>query len=109
MARQPKRSNWRLVNGRWSRSFGERGTRVRCFQLEVGGTFYRDVYLSSEKGYSRKSMGTKDKREAELLAKQLLAELLRSGTEGSISRPLTLDYLWQRYSRECSMYLDNTA
>jgi hypothetical protein len=41
MATQNRRHQWRQVKGKWTRSFGERGLRVRLFQNEVGGVFFQ--------------------------------------------------------------------
>jgi hypothetical protein len=41
------RSSWHQVKGRWTRTLGEHGFRVRLFQKRKGGTFCRDVWSRS--------------------------------------------------------------
>jgi integrase len=105
--RKPRRNEWRQKNGKWTRSLGERGLRVRLFQITKGGAFYRDVWLPGC-GKNRRSIGTVDRAEADRIGRDLLAELLRGGnvvTEG----PLTLRDLWERYRWEALQFLDNHA
>src|SRR5580658_474157 len=45
-------NGWRKVRGRWTRSLGMRGLRVRLFENR-SGMFYRDVWVPGE-GYDRK-------------------------------------------------------
>ncbi len=35
--RKPSRSEWQLKSGKWTRSLGSRGARVRLFQKRRGG------------------------------------------------------------------------
>jgi integrase len=97
---------WRQVRGCWSRSFGERGTRVRLSQRKKGGPFYRTVWVPG-RGKSQASLGTRDRDEAERLGRALVAELQRGDSAPPPGR-LTLGELWQRYQRECDAFLDNT-
>lgn len=76
MATRPRRSEWhQMKEGKWARSFGGRGYRVRLFQKRKGGVFYRAIWTSGY-GFGRASLGTADRIEAEQLAKRALAELL---------------------------------
>jgi integrase len=106
MARKPSRSEWHQQNGLWSRSLGNRGLRVRLFQKRSGGQFYRAIWLP-EKGFDRRCLMTYDRTEAEQLGKELLAALLRN-EEITSAETLTLGMLWDRYSRECVAFLDNS-
>lgn len=106
--RAPKRSEWHQVNGKWTRSLGERGTRVRLFQNRRGGVFYRDVYVPG-KGRNRKVIGTHDRDEADRLGKKLLAALLEKGELPVTHGPVTIPEVWARYSTTCQAYLDNSA
>ena len=101
------KSAWHQVGGKWTRSLGERGMRVRLFQKRKGGTFYREVWIAGT-GKSQASLGTSDRGEAERLGRALLGELLRGGTSAIPSR-LTLGELWRRYSTECESFLDNKS
>jgi integrase len=105
MPRKPRRDTWRQVNGRWTRSLGSRGTRIRLFEKR-NGVYFRDVWLSG-RGKNRKSLGTRDRAEADRLGSQLLAALLRH-EETAASGTLTLRHLWERYSQESPAFLDNT-
>lgn len=105
--RKPGRNEWRLVSGKWVRSLGTRGVRVRLFQKTKDGSFYRYLWIPG-RGRSRASLGTRDRAEAERLGRALLSALLRDG-EVVESGSLTLGYLWGRYQRECPAFLDNTS
>src|SRR5688572_28434847 len=100
--RKPRRTEWRQVNGKWTRSLGQRGVRVRLFELTKGGAYYRDLWIPGH-GKSRRSLGTTDKAEAERLGRELLSALLQEG-EIAESGSLPLGYLWERYQRECPAY-----
>lgn len=102
-----RRSGWHHARGKWTRSLGERGCRVRLFEKTKGGTFYRQVWTAGQ-GRNRKCLGTKDRHEAERLGRALLAELL-AGRQVVCHSTLTLADLWQRYSTECLGFLDNAA
>ena len=97
---------WHQVNGKWTRSLGERGLRVRLFQIRRGGMFFRSVCLHGQK--QRKALGTTDRREAERLGRALLAALRLDGG-ASPAETLTLVELWDRYRRECPDFLDNAS
>ena len=103
--RRPRRSEWHQVDGRWARSLGERGTRVRLFQKRRGGVFFRDVWIPG-RGKNRKCLGTSDRAEADRLGRLLLSALLRED-DASQHGPLTLSALWVRYRREAATFLDN--
>jgi integrase len=107
MARRPSRSEWRQHNGKWSRSLGNRGMRLRLFQKRSGGGFYRSIWIPGQ-GFSRKSLGTTDRNEADSLGRELLAALLRN-EDVSASSVLTLGDLWARYKRDAVSFLDNHA
>src|ERR1700687_644933 len=106
--RTPKRSEWHQANGKWTRSLGERGTRVRLFQNRRNGVFHRDVFVPG-RGRNRRSMHTRDRDEADRLGKQLLAALLDKGEVPVNPGPITLPEIWARYSTTCQAYLDNSA
>ena len=112
MARQtPRRSTWRRTKtGSWTCSLGERGCRVRLFEKRSGGGFYREVHLP-KLGRDQKSLGTRDRDEAERLGKALLAQLLmgHSSEAREPSGPVRLGRLWERYSTECPTFADNKA
>jgi len=96
---------WLQTRGCWSRSLGERGTRVRLSQRKKGGAFYRTVWVPG-RGKSLASLGTRDRDEAERLGRALLAELQR-GDSAPPPQRLTLGELWHRYQRDCDAFLDN--
>lgn len=108
MARRTlKRSEWhRDKSGRLSCSLGERGMRVRLFEKRRDGPFFRAVWISG-RGRDQKPLRTADKDEALKRGKLLLAELLKFGESRSNHSTLTLGHLWERYSHECSEFLDN--
>lgn len=97
---------WQCRNGKWARSLGERGARIRLFQKRVGGMFYREVWLPGRGRSSRKSVGTRDRREAERLGRELLSALTETRAEARGGR-LTLGRLWAAYRTECRAFLDN--
>ena len=45
MATRNRRNEWHQVHGRWTRSLGERGMRVRIFEKRRNGTFYRTTWV----------------------------------------------------------------
>jgi integrase len=105
MPRKPRRDTWRQVDGKWVRSLGSRGARIRLFET-TKGIYYRDVWVAGS-GKNRKSLRTSDRAEADRLGTQLLAALLRQ--EDVIENgALRLKYLWERYSKESPDLLDNT-
>lgn len=106
MARKPLRTEWRFRNGKWTRSLGNRGARIRLFQKRRDGVFYRAIWLSGG-GIDRKSLGTRDRAEAEKLGTALLSALLRDEDVGS-SAALSLGMLWRKYKTESDDFLDNT-
>src|SRR6185503_17007416 len=79
--RKATKEGWKLVGGKWTRSLGMRGARVRLFQRRSGTTFYRDVWVRG-KGRDIKSLNTCDRDEAERLGKQLLGALLAGDRDG---------------------------
>lgn len=103
--RKPRRTEWRQVKGKWTRSLGTRGVRVRLFQRSKDGSFFRALWIQG-RGKSRKSLGTTDRAEAERLGRELLAALLQEGAIADRGA-LPLGYLWERYQRECPAFLDN--
>ena len=100
-----RRNQWRYVRGKWTRSLGERGYRVRLFQKRKGGTFYRAVWVDRNRNIA--CLHTKDRDEAERLGTLLLAELLR---QESVRLPgkVTLGELWNRFQHEAVSFLDNS-
>lgn len=105
MATRNRRNEWHQVKGKWARSLGERGMRVRLFQKRRDGTFYRTVWIP-RRGRDHESMMTRDRSEAERLGRLLLSELLRQ-EEATLPGRLTLGALWNRYKHECAAFLDN--
>ena len=100
-----KRTNgWHQTSGKWSRSLGERGMRVRLFQKRRGGTFYRAVWFGGRRDV--KPLHTRDRNDAERSGRAFLAELLR-GELRVPERSLTLGELWERFSRQAVEFLDN--
>jgi integrase len=79
--------------------------RLRLFEKRSGGGFYRSVWIPGE-GFSRKSLGTTDRNEADKLGRALLAALLRNENV-SASGVLMLGDLWARYKRDAVTFLDN--
>ena len=105
-SRKTRRNEWtRNKQGGWTRSYGQRGMRVRLFQNRRNGTFYRVVWIPG-KGRDITSLGTTDRKQAEELGKALLADLLRGNTLAA-APSVTLGALWERYSRECQSFLDS--
>jgi integrase len=106
-----RRSSWNLQNGKWSRSIGERGARVRLFQKTKDGVFYRATWVRSDDPREPcgrrnvRSLGTRDRNHAERLGRALLAALL-AGDPPLAPEVLTLAHLWERY-RESAGFLDN--
>lgn len=107
MATRNRRKEWRQVKGRWMRSLGDRGMRIRLFQKRPDGMFYRAVWIPG-RGSHQASLLTRDRQEADRLGRALLAELLRN-EDGKLPGKLTLGALWRRYERECVAFLDNKA
>lgn len=101
--RHPRRDEWHLVNGKWTRSYGERGLRIRLFQKRKGGAFYRFVWHPG-KGQDRKCLHTTDREEADRLARELLARAVLHD-EPQIKGPITLGYLLERYCNESAAFL----
>lgn len=97
-----RRSGWYKVDGRWARVLGERGCRVRLFEMTKGGPFYRTVWVSG-RGKDRKCLHTSDKARAERLGLSLLTSLLQ-GLAPAPETPLTLGDLWNRYRTECRTF-----
>ena len=94
---------WHQVHGKWTRSLGERGIRIRLFQNQCGGVFYREVWTRGRK--ARKALGTTDRKKAERMGKELLAAI-RSGKAAPLAPiRLTLGGLWARYREQCPTYL----
>src|SRR5580704_8774312 len=101
-----RRTQWHLSHGKWTRSFGERGMRIRLFQKRKDGPFYGQIWVAGC-GRKRISLGTHDRGAAEqfgrrFLADQLIGELTKA--DGSVR----LGELWERYRTTCPSYLDNT-
>lgn len=101
-----RRSGWHQIKGRWTRTLGEHGLRVRLFQIRKGGTFYRDVWVP-ERGKDRKCLHTSDRAEAERLGRALIAARMRGEQDAGTASVLTLGALWERYRSDCQAFLDN--
>jgi hypothetical protein len=106
MATRNRRNEWHQVHGRWTRSLGERGMRVRLFQKRSNGTFYRAVWVRG-RGHDRACLHTRDRGEAERLAKRFLGALLTGQGQEPGNGRLTLKQLWERFKIECPSFLDN--
>jgi len=100
-----RRSEWHQKGGKWALSLGVRGTRVRLFEKEKGGVFYRATWVPGS-GRDVRSLGTRDRAEAERLGRQLLAALL-VGRPSPTAGPVRLGDLVTRYQREAAAYRDN--
>lgn len=105
-----RRTSWKLHNGKFSKSIGERAARVRLFQKTKDGVFYRATWVSADVPIAARgrrdvrSLGTSDRDEADRLGRALLAALLAG--EPATPEVLTLGNLWERY-RESAGLLDN--
>ncbi len=106
MARPTKRGGWRCVGGKWTRSLGQRGARVRLFQKRRHGTFYRAVWVRG-RGHDRACLHTRNREEADRLSRQLLAGLLSGEARKVGSGKVTLKELWERFKNESPNFLDN--
>ncbi len=105
-SKSTNRAVWhRTNNGTWSLSLGTRGTRVRLFEMTKGGVFYRDAFVDGQK--KRRSLHTRDRREAERFGKLLLSELL-SGKVKPVAGVVSLGSLWGRFRCESAAWLDNS-
>ena len=104
-----QRSGWYKINGKWTRTLGERGCRVRLFQYREGGVFYRATWVAGQ-GNDRRSLQTMDRAQAGRLGKQLLAELRRptASTERTIRR-LALGDLWETFRTSCVTFKATSA
>src|SRR2546425_3422305 len=100
MATRNRRNEWHQVHGRWTRSLGERGMRVRLFEKRRNGTFYRTAWIPG-RGRDHASLKTRDRKEAERLGRILLAELLRQ-EDTTRSARLTLGALWRGDQTGCA-------
>ncbi|MCH7777625.1 MAG: hypothetical protein IH878_13975, partial [Gemmatimonadetes bacterium] len=105
--RSIRRNGWHQVNGKWTRSLGERGSRVRLFEKRRNGVFYREVWIPGD-GYDRACLHTSDRDVAEGLGRQLLTNLLK-GEAIEAAGTVTLGQLWERYRTQCVAHLDNKA
>ena len=105
--RSIRRNGWHQVNGKWTRSLGERGSRVRLFEKRRNGVFYREVWIPGD-GYDRACLHTSDRDVAEGLGRQLLANLLKGEAIEAVGT-VTLGQLWERYRTQCVAHLDNKA
>lgn len=108
-SRSRKRNEWhRTQTGGWSRTFGDRGMRVRLFQKRSDGVFYREVHVPGKgnRGRDLVSLQVWDRDAAERLGKELLSKLLL-GQAANIPGPVRLETLWKKYSTECQDYIDN--
>lgn len=106
MAKSSNRDRWRLVGGKWTRSIGHRGARVRLFQNRRGGAFHRAVWVPGH-GRDVACLHTRDRDEALRLGRQFLAAFLANGRGWSPDRKITLKELWERFRREAPAFLDN--
>ena len=108
MPRNRRRNEWtRTRHGGWTRSFGQRGMRVRLFQNRRGGTFYRAVWVHG-RGREVASLETTDRDEAERRGRALLAALLQ-GSPVAQKSVVTLETLWERYRLEAPAFATCTT
>lgn len=105
MSKPSTRDRWRQVKGKWTRSLGNRGTRVRLFQKRRDGTFYRAVWLGGRRDLA--CLHTNDRDEAERLGRRLLGTLMLGVPIRQEPETITLGALWDRYQRDCANFLDN--
>src|SRR2546422_1312869 len=80
MATRNRRNEWHQVHGRWTRSLGERGMRVRIFEKRRNGTFYRTIWVPG-RGRNHGSLRTRDRNEAESGADALGRAVARAGDD----------------------------
>ena len=78
----------------WSKSIGERGARVRLYEVRPGGPLCRSVYVKGRE--ARKSLGHRDKELAIRQAYELLHSLL-ANEEALEQETLTIGMLAQLY------------
>lgn len=97
-----KRSDWTQKRGKWTRSLGHRGFRVRLFQKRRDGTFYRAVWRDGHEDVA--CLFTQDRVEAERLGQRLLGLLLAGDAPRG---PVRLGELCRRYLAEAPQHLDN--
>jgi integrase len=107
MTKPQRRSDWRTVGGKWTKSLGDRGTRVRLFQNRRGGTFYRAVWRPGE-GRTVASLHTNDRDEADRLGRALYAALI-AGMAQSARPVVRLGELAERFVAESPTFLDNAS
>lgn len=107
MATRNRRNEWHQVNGKWTRSLGDRGLRVRLFQKRRGGTFYREVWVAG-RGRDRRSLDTTDRAEADQRGKLLYAELLKEQGPLAVGA-VRLRRLWEEFRTRSQRFLDNKS
>ena len=88
MMRKPKQC--------WSKSIGERGSRVRVYEARPGGPLHRSVYINGKE--DRKSLGHRDRVRATQQAYELLGQLLAHDAVIE-NRDLTIGVLARLYLR----------
>jgi hypothetical protein len=98
------RKEWqKSAKGCWSLSLGERGCRVRIFQREQEGQFFRETWVGKGRGRAAAALHTRNRVEAQRLGEAFFEALLQ-GDRPSADGPLTLKGLWTRYQEECPAY-----
>jgi len=97
-----KRSGWTLKRGRWTRSLGHRGCRVRLFQKRRDGKFYRSVWRNGREDVA--CLFTADRDEADRMGQRLFGLLLSGETPKG---PVRLGDLCGRFLAEAPQHLDN--
>src|SRR5438876_410891 len=81
MATRNRRNEWHQVHGRWTRSLGERGMRVRIFEKRRNGTFYRTTWVPGQQSeYPARRRGT-----SKVAARVLWRALRRANADRSRS------------------------
>lgn len=103
--RRKRRDQWRMTKNGWTISLGQRGRRVKLFQNGKDGFFYREVFQPGG-SRDRKSLGTRDRDEAERIGRELLSMLL-VGQMPKRPSVVRLGELAEAFITECPMFLDN--
>ena len=106
--RRTRHDQWRRTkNGLRTCSLGGRGCRVRLFQTQEDGFYYRSVHQPGG-AKDRCSLRTRDRSEADRLGKRLYA-LLLTGTSTRDRLRVQLGELTEAFVAESPMHRDNAA
>lgn len=103
--RTKRRDKWRTTKkGCWVMSIGSRGQRVTLFQTTKDGSFYGGMYRDGR--MVRRSLGTRDRVEAERLGRELYASRLAGVAPTRVTK-LKLGELAKAYVGECAKFARN--